>query len=135
MMPKKIGHDIFYLSKDKRRLFGVGYNYDEDKYLSNDVTVFSEHITGKSIVDMDYQQSPNNSLWCVSEDGHIALLAKNDELKKIASSGIVTDGDFESVAVIQGDPTEMPSGVLTPNQTAYLYPLSDYGQATTLSGW
>jgi hypothetical protein len=52
---------------------------------------------------MDYQQSPYNLLWCVRDDGEICVLTREINQEVFAWSRQITDGYFESVAVIAGD--------------------------------
>ena len=106
MMTKRIGNQVHFVERSKRKIYALGYDYDSEKFLAKDTLMFSEHITGKSIIEMAYQQAPYNQLWCVSEDGHIALMTKQDEQKTIGWSKIVTDGAFESVAVKTGEPPD-----------------------------
>ena len=71
-----------------------------DNYQTNDATVLSEHITESGIVDMAYQQSPYNILWCVRDDGKLAVFTKQIEQKIAAWTLHDTQGYYESVAVI-----------------------------------
>ena len=106
MITKKIGNYVYYVQRNKRTIREVKYDYEYDEYVSSDATLLSEHITGESIVDLDCQQAPYNMLWCVSEDGHIAVMTRQIEQKVKGWSRITTDGDFESIAVIPGEPPE-----------------------------
>lgn len=103
IVPKKIGNMVYYVQRNAKTLREFGYSYDVDEYSAFDITILAEHITGDGIVDMDYQQSPYNMLWCVREDGEIAVLTRQIDQEVLAWSRIVTDGYFESVAVIPGD--------------------------------
>lgn len=104
MMSKKIGNRVYFVAKEKRRILAIGYDFNNEKYVAEDTNIFSEHITGESVVDMAYQQSPYNMLWCCSEDGHVGVMMKQDEEKTLGWSRVTTDGNFESVAVIPGEP-------------------------------
>jgi len=103
VMPKKIGNQVYYVQRNGKTIREFGYSYDLDEYTAFDATLLAEHITGNEIIDMDYQQSPYNMLWCVRSDGEIAVLTRQIDQEVIAWSRIVTDGSFESVAVIPGD--------------------------------
>ena len=100
VLPRRIGANIYYLQDNERTIRELSYDFTTDSFAGNDMTVLSEHITESGIVEMDYQQSPDNLLWCVREDGEMAVLTRQIEHQVIAWARVVTDGDFKSVAVI-----------------------------------
>ncbi len=100
IMPKRIGGYVYYVQRYGLKLREMGYSFDNDNYKSIDMTILSDHITESGIVDMAYQQNPNDMLWCVRSDGEIATFTREiDQLVK-AWSRQLTDGDYKSVAVI-----------------------------------
>ena len=103
IVPKKIGNYIYYVQRNDKIVREFAYYDAIAEYRAEDATILSEHITGDGIVDMDYQQSPYNILWCVREDGEIAVLTRQISQEVLAWARITTDGEFESVAVIPGD--------------------------------
>ena len=110
IVPKKIGNFVYYVQRNAKILREFGYSYDIDEYASFDTTILAEHIAGDGIVDMDYQQSPYNVLWCVRSDGVLACLTRQIDQEVLAWSRIILGGSFgagdavvESVAVIPGD--------------------------------
>jgi len=100
LMPIRIGNHIFYIQRNYRTVREFSYSFDIDSYIANDMTILSEHITESGILDTGYMQSPDNIFWCVRDDGEIAILTIQIEHKVFAWSRLVTDGIFESVAVI-----------------------------------
>lgn len=100
LLPKRIGNYVYYMQRNLLTMREFSYNFDSDSFVSLDMTLLSDHITGDGIVDMDYQESPDNILWCVRSDGTLATLTRQIEQKVIGWSRQVTDGLFESVAVI-----------------------------------
>lgn len=100
VMPQSIGNYVFYWQKYNRILREYVYSLDVDSYLANDATILSEHITESGIVDMAYQQSPLNILWCVRADGKLVSFTRQTEQKVSAWAPHTTDGNYESVAVI-----------------------------------
>lgn len=104
LLPKELGDFVYYLERNNKIIREISYNYDYDKTIPSEITILSDHITSKNgIVDMDYQQSPYSMLWCVRGDGQIATLTRQVEQQVAGWARIVTDGEFESVAVIPGD--------------------------------
>lgn len=99
-IPKKIGNFVYYMQRNDRTLREFSYSWDIDSFVALDMTLLADHITESGVVEMDYQQSPFNILWCVRADGTIAALTRQLDQQVIGWSRIVTDGLFESVAVI-----------------------------------
>jgi len=100
ILPQAIGNNIFYWEKYNRILREYIYSLDQDNYIAGDATALSEHISESGIVDMDYQQSPLNILWCVRADGKLAVFTRQIEQKVSAWTLHDTNGFYESVAVI-----------------------------------
>ena len=76
LLPTRIGEYVYYFQRNLRTLREFSYNIDIDGHRALDQTILAEHITDPSIVDMTYQQSPLNTLWCVRSDGQIAALTR-----------------------------------------------------------
>jgi len=98
--PKKIDTFTYFVQRNNRTIRQFAYSYDVDSYVALNKTILSEHITDSGIVELDYQQSPYNILWCVRDDGEIALMTRQTEHEVSAWTRVVTNGEFESVAVI-----------------------------------
>ena len=101
VMPVKIGPFVLFVQAQKRKIREITYDFQKDIFVSPDLTRFAEHITaGGGIVDMAYQQEPDSILWCVRADGVLLGLTYNREEEVFGWHRHVTDGLFESVAVI-----------------------------------
>ena len=100
VLPKKIGNYVYYSQRDERTIRELGYNLDIDSYRALNISILSEHITAGGIVEMAYQQSPNNVLWVVRGDGKMATLTREIDQEVAGWSEQVTDGNYENVAVI-----------------------------------
>ncbi len=107
ILPKRIGANLYYLQDDLRVMRELSYDFTTDSFSGADITVLSEHITESGIVDMDYQQSPDNLLWCVRADGEMAVLTRQVEQQVVAWSRMTTNGKYESVAVIPNGTEDM----------------------------
>lgn len=103
ILPKEIGNYVYYLHRNKKIVYEIAYSLEFDEYKANEVTLVSDHITGDEIVDWDYQQAPYSMILAVRSDGEIAALTRQVEQKVLGWSRIITNGEFESVAVIPGD--------------------------------
>ncbi len=101
--PVRIGTEVFYMQRAGTKLLAMGFSAADDSFLSQNVTVLSEHITKTGIVDMAYQQEPYSILWLVRADGQIATMTIDKDQEVIGWSRQITDGYFESVATIPSD--------------------------------
>lgn len=105
---KKISSFLYYIQRNLHKVRELSYFYDYDVTRASDMTMLAEHILrdGDGVVDWDYQQSPNDRLWCVRDDGEIAVITRNPEQdvmgwsRIIAGADAVGNGIFESVCVI-----------------------------------
>ena len=100
IMPQMIGDAVFYWQKYGLILRQYAYTLESDNFKTKMATRMSEHITESGIIDMAYQQSPNNILWCVRDDGKLAVFTVDPDENVAAWTLHNTDGDFESVSVI-----------------------------------
>lgn len=70
----QVGEKVFYLTPDGRKLRSMSYDWQEDNWLSQDLTFASEHITqgiGKHGV---WSQNPEGIFALILEDGTIAAV-------------------------------------------------------------
>lgn len=114
LVPQKIGNNVYFVQRNLRTIREASYIFNNNEYKAFDMTILAPHITGTTgIVDMAYQQSPYNILWCVRTDGELACLTREIDQEVIAWSRQIIGGTFEgiasqqavveSVAVIPGD--------------------------------
>lgn len=69
VQPVKVGSSVLYLQSTQRRVMDSSYSFDVDRYISNDLTVFSEHIAYPSVTALAYQRQPYRVVWAVRSDG------------------------------------------------------------------
>jgi len=103
IQPKQIDNFTYYIQRNNNILREFAYEFAADTYNAKDMTLIASHILGSRIVDMDYQQSPHNTIWCVRSDGTIATMTRQIEQEVIAWARIVTDGIYESLAIIPNE--------------------------------
>jgi len=101
--PKHIGQYLYFWQKNNRILREQTYKLDDEAYNASNSNILAEHITESGVIDMGYQQSPDNLMWCVREDGKMAVLTREHDQKVQAWAPQITDGLFESIAVIPVD--------------------------------
>lgn len=100
--PLRVGNAVLFIQRAGRKLRELIYDYASDRYKADDLTVLSEHVTDAGVTDMDFQQEPDNIVWCTLTDGTMAALTYNRERGVIAWVPHVLGGNpvVESVASI-----------------------------------
>jgi hypothetical protein len=97
-----VGETIMFVQRGGRKLREFSYSFENNKYKSPDLTILSEHITSGGIDQLAYQSDPYSNLYAVTGDGNLVGFAYEREQDLAGWYRYVTDGLFESVAVIPG---------------------------------
>jgi len=70
----QVGEKIFYLTPDGRKLRAMAYEFNENNWLSQDLTYISEHVTAPIAIHSCWAQHPDNLFVLVMEDGTLAIM-------------------------------------------------------------
>lgn len=97
--PLRVGDAVLFIQRAGRKMREIKYSFEIERYKADDLTVLSEHILGNGVVDMDFQQEPDNLVWCALTDGTLAAMTYNRERGVIAWARHVIGGDGEVEAV------------------------------------
>jgi hypothetical protein len=100
IMPVKMGNFLCYIQRNNLTLREYSYEYTKDSFLSLDITLLAEHILKTGVVDIAYQQSPYNLLYCIKSDGEIAVFTRNLIQQVMGWTRLPDLGKAESVGVI-----------------------------------
>lgn len=127
---KRMFNSVYYAQNNLKRVLESGYSFDVDQNDATDATLLADHILEPDITDsliflrgdsstggvydMDAQQSPNNRLWVIRDDGQIAILTRNPRQeilgwsritagKTISCDGKSGTGQFESIAIVPNE--------------------------------
>jgi len=99
--PVIVNSTALYLQEKGAKLRDLGYEFSSDKFTGNDLSLMSEHLfEGFEITSMAYAAIPYSVIWCVRDDGVLLGLTYQREHQVWGWHQHVTDGLFESVAVI-----------------------------------
>lgn len=93
---------VLFIQRQGRKVREFCYNFEKDGYVAPDLTILAEHITGKGILNIAYQQQPDSILWTVRADGQLVGMTYERDQDVVGWHRHITDGFFESVAVIPG---------------------------------
>ncbi len=70
LAPIVIDGNALYVQARGSIVRDLGFDYQIDGYRGNDLTIFSSHLfQGIDLVDWDFQQVPNSTVWAVRDDG------------------------------------------------------------------
>ena len=99
--PIKANDAVLFIQRGGRKLRELAYNTDAEKFVTTDLTILADHLTEEyGIVQMAWQKEPVPTLWAVRSDGVLLSLAYERSHDVVAWSRHITEGEFESVAVI-----------------------------------
>lgn len=96
------GEAVLFFQRGAEKMRELAYNWELDSYVAPDMTILNPEITGGGIEDTGFQQIPNTILWCIREDGEIVTFVYERKELITSWSEQITDGSFESIAVIHG---------------------------------
>ena len=86
----KADNYILYLERNAKKVRELSYSMNNDGFLTPDLTILAEHITGDGIVQMDFQSRPFQTLYCVRDDGEMAVLTYEKSNEVVGWSRYVT---------------------------------------------
>ena len=98
--PELLGDVPLYMQKGGKIARAITFNFDVDKYTTNDLTIDSDHITGTGISHFAYQQTPFNGIYSVRKDGECCVLFFERQQDVRGWGRFKTDGKIKSLAVI-----------------------------------
>jgi len=99
--PIIIDSTALYVQARGSAIRSIGYDFAVDGYRGDDLTTFSKHLfKGKTLASWDFQQTPDNLLWCVRDDGTLLCLTYVREQNILGWSRHDTAGLFKDVCVV-----------------------------------
>lgn len=95
---------IVFIDRNKRKVSDLVYDLQSDSFVSPELTTLAEHITDPCFIEVAVQNRPDTIIWFVRGDGVLVSLtySRDQSVIVIAWARHITDGTFESVAVIPG---------------------------------
>ena len=103
--PVIVGQVVLFLQKVARKLRELTYQFAYDIWTAPDLTIISEHITRGGIIDMAFQDQPDQTIWAVRSDGVLLSMVYEREQEVVGWSRHHTSGLVEAVTTIPG-PTQ-----------------------------
>ena len=102
VQPVVSGNMVLFVEAGGSVIRELGYDYLSDSYDGDELSLFASHLfEGKEIIYIAYSKAPYRIVYVVFNDGTLATLTYNKKQKLCGWGRVVTDGEFESVAVIR----------------------------------
>lgn len=99
--PIVINDTILYVQEKGSIVRDMGYSFAADNYVGNDLSIISEHLfEGNEIVEWAYAAVPYSMIFAVMSNGKLCTLTYLKEQELAAWTPNITDGQYESVAVV-----------------------------------
>jgi len=104
VMPLLVGNAILHVRRNGSRVIELAYNWENDSYAGNDLTLLAPHMVEDSpIRQWCFTQSPEPRIWAVREDGVLICCTYIREQNIYAWSRHITEGKFVSIISLCGD--------------------------------
>ena len=99
--PALVGYSTLFVQRSGRKLKEAAYNFQQNGYVTSDLTVLSEHITVGSIKQLAWHKEPYVCLWAARGDGVLLGFTFNKEQDVVCWHRHPMPGaEVESIAVI-----------------------------------
>jgi len=107
--PQRVGYSTLFVQRSGRKVKEAAYNFQQNGYVCNDLTVLAEHVTKTGIVQTAWHKEPYVAMWAARTDGRLLGFTFNKEQDVLGWHPHQIGGAFssgsavvESVAVIPG---------------------------------
>lgn len=99
---QEYGSDLLYISPDGRKLREMGYTWEEQGWISQDLTYSSEHLSlGDTFVGVVYAQNPASIIWLHTTSGNLIGCTYDKATKTVGWHKHETDGFILDIAVME----------------------------------
>jgi hypothetical protein len=93
---------VLFAQRQAHKIREMTYNFEKDGWVSPDLTILSNHISGTGFAETAFAQQPDSVFWCITRDGQLVGLTYERDQKIFGWHRHTTDGVFESVGTIYG---------------------------------
>ena len=101
--PVSMDETIYFVSRDGKRVHGLGYDVGGDSQLSSDQMMMHPTICEDGIKAMTVTKNPEYRLWVLTDTGELRVLLKEPTESVQAWSRVTVNGTVEDIAVIPND--------------------------------
>jgi hypothetical protein len=105
-----VGNATLFLQRAKRKIRELAYNFDVDGYIAPDMTILAEHISEGGLIQIAYQQEPNQIVYGVRGDGELVGLTYQREQQVTAWHRHIFGGRFGNATITVTDYANIANG-------------------------
>ncbi len=80
----RVGDVTLFVQRSNRKLRAMSFQFEQDKFSSDDLAAFAEHVPTRGLVDIAYQSEPWQTVWGARSDGVLVGLTLNQEQAVVA---------------------------------------------------
>lgn len=95
---------VLFAQRQSHKIREMTFNFEKDGWVSPDLNILANHISGKGFVETAFAQQPDSIFWCITADGKLVGMTYERDQKVVGWHRHSTLGEFESVATIYGGP-------------------------------
>lgn len=99
---RAVNDSIVFLQRSRRKAREYAWSLERDGYAGNDLTMLAEHLGDASMTQLAIQRNPETVVWVTTSRGDLLSLTYERGQSVAGWARHVTDGEFESVAVVNG---------------------------------
>ncbi len=100
VVPLPVGYATLFVQRGGKKIREMAYRFESDAFVSQDLTILSEHITGPGVVRLAYAQEPDSLVYCLRSDGALVSLTYQRDQEVLAWARQVTAGQVEDIACV-----------------------------------
>jgi hypothetical protein len=104
--PVLVADEIVYVGASNRKLLAIGFNFERDAFVPQDLSILANHFTEQKILQLAYTQEPHSVIWGAREDGLLVGVTYERSQRVLGWHGHTlggTDAEVRSVAVTPDD--------------------------------
>jgi hypothetical protein len=105
-----VGNATLFLQRAKRKIRELAYNFDVDGYIAPDMTILAEHVTEGGLIQIAYQQEPNQIVYGARGDGELVGLTYQREQQVTAWHRHIFGGRFGNATITVTDYANIANG-------------------------
>lgn len=101
--PARVEDFVVHISHTGRKVRGLGYNFNADGWVSEDLTAIADEILFSGVNQMAFQKEPHGTIWMVRDDGQLIGLTLERTQKVAGFVRFIAGGTFGPLAVATGE--------------------------------
>ncbi|MEE9386415.1 MAG: hypothetical protein V3V08_23620, partial [Nannocystaceae bacterium] len=92
--PARVEDFVVHISHTGRKVRGLGYNFNADGWVSEDLTAIADEILNSGVTQMAFQKEPHGTIWMVRDDGQMIGLTLERTQKVAGFTRFIAGGTF-----------------------------------------